>query len=146
MPGRSPQLYCTLTTLIAMQGHETKTKQKQCNCFVHFVGFLLSLKPRPFVRSSLVLRYACAPTATHSLPNNCLPASFFVFVSSFFVCLEMSLFPSILVLLPFSLCLERTSYVFPSRMVFFYLATTGWIFDIIISLLYVRTQSISQSR
>ena len=32
-----------------------------------------------------------------------------------------------LVFLPFSLCMEST-YVFPLRMVFFYLVTTGWIF------------------
>ena len=44
---------------------------------------------------------------------------------------EMSLFPSIFfVPLPFSLCMESTSYVLPFRMVFVYLATTGWIFDI----------------
>ena len=63
-------------------------------CFV-FV-FFLSLKPRPFVQSFFVFRYACAPTATRS----CLTksASFFVFVSSFFfLSLEMSLFPSIFV-------------------------------------------------
>ena len=36
-------------------------------CFV-FV-FFRSLKPRPFVQSFFVLRYACAPTATRSL--NC---------------------------------------------------------------------------
>ena len=32
--------------------------------------------------------------------------------------------------LPFSLCMESTSYVLSFRMVFFYLVTTGWIFDI----------------
>ena len=42
----------------------------------------------------------------------------------------MSFFPSILVPLPFSLCMESTPYVFAFRMVFFYLVTTGWIFDI----------------
>ena len=42
----------------------------------------------------------------------------------------MSLFPSIFVPLPFFLCTESTSYVFPFRMVFFYIVTTGWIFDI----------------
>ena len=31
---------------------------------------------------------------------------------------------------PLSLCKESTSYVISSRMVFFYLVTTGWIFDI----------------
>ena len=34
--------------------------------------------------------------------------------------------------------MESTWYVFPFRMVFFYLVTTGWIFDIS---LYVRIQS-----
>ena len=32
--------------------------------------------------------------------------------------------------LPLSLCMERTSYVLSFRMLFFYLVTTGWIFDI----------------
>ena len=32
--------------------------------------------------------------------------------------------------LPFSPCMESTSYVLSFRMVFFYLVTTGWIFDI----------------
>ena len=46
----------------------------------------------------------------------------------------MSLFPSMYFLYHcrlFSLCTERASYVFSSRMVlsFFYLVTTGWIFD-----------------
>ena len=40
--------------------------------------------------------------------------------------------------LPFSLCMESTSYVISFRMVFFYLVTTGWISDIIS--LYVRVQ------
>ena len=43
------------------------------------------------------------------------------------VALEMLLFPSIFFPLPFSLCMESTPYVFPFRMVFFYLTTTGWI-------------------
>ena len=32
--------------------------------------------------------------------------------------------------LPFSLCMESTSYVLSSRLVFFYLVTRGWNFDI----------------
>ena len=51
---------------------------------------------------------------------------FFVLFSS----LEMSLFPSIFVPLLFSLCMESTSYVFSFPMVFFYVVTTGWIFEI----------------
>ena len=47
-------------------------------------------------------------------------------------------FPSIFVPLSFFLCMESTWYVAPFRMVFFYLVTTGWIFDIS---LYVRIQS-----
>ena len=49
----------------------------------------------------------------------------------FVVSSEMSLFPSIFV--SFYLFTERTSYIFPFRVVFFrffYLVTTGWIFDI----------------
>ena len=45
--------------------------------------------------------------------------------------LEMSLFPSIFLFhLPFSRCMESRSYVFPFRMVFFYLITTSWIYCI----------------
>ena len=50
-----------------------------------------------------------------------------VCVFIFLVALEMLLFPSIFLPLPFSLCMESTPYVFPFRMVFFYLTTTGWI-------------------
>ena len=42
----------------------------------------------------------------------------------------MSLFRVFSVPLLFSLCTESTSYVLSFRMVFFYLVTTGWIFDI----------------
>ena len=92
--------------------------------FVLFSSSLFSLKPQPFVQSFFVLRYACAPTVTRSFNGL---RSFFVFVS-----LELSLFPSIFVpITVFSLCvMERRLYVFPFRVVFFYLVTTGWIFDI----------------
>ena len=40
------------------------------------------------------------------------------------------IFPSFFLPLPFSLFMESTSYVFPFRMVFFYLVTTCWIFYI----------------
>ena len=84
---------------------------------------MLSFTEAAALRSSIVLRYAGAPIATR--------VSFFFH----FIYLEMSLFPRFLLYhsLPFSLCMESTSYIFPFRMVFFYLVTTGWIFDIIIS-------------
>ena len=66
---------------------------------------------------SIVLRYACAPTATHNyLTAVCvlLRFCFFLFLAS----LEISLFTSIFVPLPFFLCMESTSYVFSSRRVF----------------------------
>ena len=49
---------------------------------------------------------------------------FFVFV------LKMPLFRVFFVPFPLSLCMESTSYVLSFRVVFFYLVTTGWIFDI----------------
>ena len=56
-------------------------------------------------------------------------ALFFLFLFLiFFVYLKISFFPSGLVLLPFSLCMENSSYVFPSQMVFFYLVTMGFFF------------------
>ena len=42
----------------------------------------------------------------------------------------MSFFPSIFVPLPFYFCIESISYIFLFRMVFFYLVTTGWLFDL----------------
>ena len=58
-------------------------------------------------------------------------ATFFLSVSSFFYFFgDVAFFLYCLVPLPFALCMESTSYVFPVRMAFFYLATTGWIFDI----------------
>ena len=95
-------------------------RQNLLFCFV-FVSrfFSLSLKPRLFVQSFFVLRYACAPTATRSY--HCLRPF------SFFVSLVMSLFLSTFVPLPFSLInsMKRTSYVFSFRVVFFYPVTTG---------------------
>ena len=52
-------------------------------------------------------------------------------------------FEYVLYHLPFSLCMESTPYVFPFRMVFFYLVTTGWIFDFS---LYVGIQSINKKK
>ena len=44
----------------------------------------------------------------------------------------MSLFPCVFgTKVPFSRCMESASCVFSFRIVFFYLVTTGWIFDII---------------
>ena len=90
-------------------------------CFV-----LLCFRLYAFVEAAalrlIVLRYAGAPIAAR--------VSFFF---SAFVYLEMSLFPSIFVVVPFPLshCMESTSLVLSFRMmVFFYLVTTGWIFDI----------------
>ena len=83
---------------------------------------------------SIVLRYAGASTASRI-------SSFFPFVS-----LELTLFPSIFVPLPFSLCMESTlylpCYVFSFRVVFFYLVTTGFTF---ILQLKLCKNSISQS-
>ena len=100
-------------------------------CFV-FV-FLLSLKPLPFVQMFFVLRYSCAPTATRSYLT--IVCVFFCFCFYFFFFLWRCRFFRILLLYPtllFSLInsMESTSYVFPFRMVFFYLVTTGWIFHI----------------
>ena len=83
-------------------------------CFVF--ASMLSLKPRPFVQSFFDMQ---APRQPH------------VFLS-FFLCFFDVAFSEYFVSLPFSLInsIESTSYVFPFRMVFFYLVTTDWIFDI----------------
>ena len=86
-------------------------------CYGCFV--LLRFRLYAFVEAaalrSIVLRYAGAPIATR------VSFSFFgdvAFSEYFFV-------PFLL-----SLCMESTSYVLSFRMVFFFLVTTGWIFDI----------------
>ena len=123
--------------------------------FVQFCfGFLviLSLKPRSFVLLFFVLRYACTPTATCSY----LTTSYVYFVTTvcvlfrfcfflFFVSLEMSLFPSIFVPLPFSLYIESTPYVSFLPDGVFYLVTTGWIFGISLcesSISSIRSQTV----
>ena len=68
--------------------------------------FLLSLKPRPFVQSFFVLRYACVPTATRVFPFSFV----FFFGAVGFFC--------IFVPLPFYLCVGSASYIFPFRVVF----------------------------
>ena len=86
-------------------------------CYVCFV--LLRFRLYAFVEAaalrSIVLRYAGAPIAIR------VSFSFFgdvAFSEYFFVPF------------PLSLCMESTSHVLFFRMVFFYLATTGWSFDI----------------
>ena len=76
---------------------------------------MLSLKPRPFVKSSFDMQ---AP-----LSYTC-----FVFV---FVFGDVAFSEYILYHFRFLFCMESTSYVLFFRIiVFFYLVTTGWIFDI----------------
>ena len=105
-------------------------------CYVRFV--LLRFRLNAFVEAaalrSIVLWYAGAPIATR--------VSFFYFFPFFFVHLEMWLFQSIFYFLyhfRFLFVLEsmvhRTLLWNTFRMVFFYLVTTGWIFDI--SLLFI---------
>ena len=98
-------------------------------CFVSFLSFvfLISLKPRPFVQSFFDMH---APRQSHAVTNCLRTFCFYLFLFFFFSSLETSLFPSIFVPLPFSLCMESTSYLSPFRMVFFYLVTTGRVFDI----------------
>ena len=87
-------------------------------CYVCFVLLRFSLDA--FVEAaalrSIVLRCAGAPTATR------------VSFSFFWRCRFFQVF--FLVPFPLSFCMESTSYVLSFRMVFFYLVTTGWIFDV----------------
>ena len=100
-------------------------------CYVCFV--LLRFRLYDFVEAaalrSIVLRYASPPIATRL---------FF-----FFFFLDVAFSEYFFVPFPLSLCMESTSYVLSCRMVFFYLVTTGWIFDI--KLAYEKIQSIIQS-
>ena len=83
-------------------------------------------------RSAILRSSICIRPDSHRSYLTTVSASFFVFVSLlFFFFSKMTLFPSMFVSLPFSLCMESTSYVFSFRVVFFYLVTTaGWIFYI----------------
>ena len=47
--------------------------------------------------------------------------------------------------MPFSLCMESTSYVLSFGMVFFYQVTTGWIFDISLRDNSIKNQSIKSA-
>ena len=91
-------------------------------CYLCFV--LLRFRLYAFVEAaalrSTVLRCAGAPIATHTC--------FFLF--SFLLIWRCRVFRVFFVPLPFSLCMESTSYVLSSRLVFFYLVKRGWNFDI----------------
>ena len=93
-------------------------------CFV-FV-FLCSLKPRPFVHMFFNMH---APRQPHPVANNSLSPFSFLFLSFFFVSLDMSFFPSIFVPLPFCLWMESRRTFFPSGCVL-YDVTTSWFFYI----------------
>ena len=89
--------------------------------------------------------HACAPTArrSHLTTIVCVLFRFcsYFFMFPSFVSLEIDVaFSEYFVPLLFSVCMESTSYLFPFRMVFSYLVTTGWI----LTSAYVRIQSITQ--
>ena len=96
-------------------------------CYVCFV--LLCFRLYTFVEAaalrSIVLRYAGAPITTRV---------FFFFLG------DVAFSEYCFVPFTLSLCMESTSYVLSFRMVFFYLVTTGWSFDISLC-----EQSINQS-
>ena len=100
---------------------------------VTFVLFCLVFRLYAFAEAaalrSKVLRYAGASIATR--------VSFFLP----FVYLEMSLFPRIFCTISAFSCMESASYVLFFQIVFFYLVTMGWNFDI-----SLRENSINQSR
>ena len=83
-----------------------------CFALLCFVFCLYAFVEAAALRS-IVLRYAGAPIATS--------VTFF---------LRCRFFRVFFVLFPLSLCMESTSYVLSFQMVFFYLVTTSWGFDI----------------
>ena len=97
-----------------------------CFCFYAFEAAALRL---------IVLRCAGAPIAGR--------VSFFLFPFVYWRCrfFRVALF----VLLPFSLCIESTSYVLSFRMVFFYLVTTALIVGISLLCENSTNQSINLS-
>ena len=76
-------------------------------CFI-FVFFILSLKLRPFVQPFFDMHAARQP---HLVTSQ--------LYASFFVSLEMSLFPSFFVPLPFFLCMNSMLYASPPGGCFF---------------------------
>ena len=64
------------------------------------------------------------PDSHTQLPNNCLRPFLFLFLG------DVAFSEYFCTIAAFSLCTESTSYVFSFRMVFFYLVTTGWTFDV----------------
>ena len=89
-------------------------------------GVRVVFKPSAFVQSFFVVQYAFAPTATRSyLIIDCV-----LLFLLFFVFLEVSLFPSISVPLKFLCLYGKYAARFPLWVEFFYLVTTGCIFDI----------------
>ena len=81
---------------------------------------------------SVDLRYVGAPIATR--------VSFFLSFSLLFIW-RCRFFRVFFVPYPLSLCIESTSNVLSFRMVFFYLVTTGWIFDIGLCEISIKNQS-----
>ena len=85
-------------------------------CFASFSSLCFHRSRGPsFNRSSI-----CRPPDSRTC--------FFLF--SFLIIWRCRFFRVFFVPLPFSLCMESTSHVFPFRIVFFYLVATSWIFDI----------------
>ena len=96
-------------------------------CFV-FVRFHFFAVIEAAALRSIFLRHACVPAATRSYRTTIFWPLWFRF---FFISLEVSLvslFQSNIIAVSFLFfSMESTFNVFPFRMVFFYLVTTGWI-------------------
>ena len=86
-------------------------------CFASFFVVMLLLKSRPFFQSSSLI---CRRSDSR--------ACFFLFF--LLLIWRYSFFRVFFIPLPFSLCMESTPYVLSFWVVFFYIVTTGWIFDI----------------
>ena len=88
---------------------------------------------------SIVLRYTCAPIAIRKCFHTQI-LNDYLFVSFLFLFGDIAFSEYFCTMVVFSLYGdEMASYVFHLRMVFFYLVTMGWIFDISLS---VKIQSI----
>ena len=116
----------------------------RCLFFVLFRFRIFAFIEAAALRSTVLRSSICMRPDSHNiqLPNNYYCLRPFFLLRNLLVSLVMSLFQSILYhYYRFSLCLygdERTSHVFPFRMVFVCLVTTGWIFDISLLLLICR--------
>ena len=106
-------------------------------CILRAFGLQMSFGPSVVLRLFCFVSFSCRGLSSNRSSIWMRPDSHTCFLLVSFVSLEMSLFPSMFVPLPFSRCMESTSHVFPFRTMFF----TLWPWAGFFTLAYVIIQS-----